>query len=251
MPRHTTPIPIILVSPPNLLETVVPRIVTERLPDFPVSKIMWVNPPDQIITMELLRDWLYTLSFRLGPAEKRVYILPQIDAAQTEVSHALLKTLEEPPEQTQIILTCRDVNSLLPTLISRCLVISPPESLSEQSETIKLGSPDTELRQNTAQEIAQKIWQNLNPQGQLYDLFSQLPKTLTLTQALEIVHTLIDLCLPQRQTKTGREKLKVLMTATGQLKVNAHIRLTLENCLLQIYLLTKGAKMAPIPQKIK
>ena len=41
-----------------------------------------------------------------------------------QAQNALLKTLEEPPEYTVILLLTSNVNSLLPTILSRCVVLN-------------------------------------------------------------------------------------------------------------------------------
>lgn len=55
-----------------------------------------------------------------------IYKVAYIEEAQNltiEAQNAFLKTLEEPPERTIIILTAPSIDSLLPTIISRCQII--------------------------------------------------------------------------------------------------------------------------------
>lgn len=51
-------------------------------------------------------------------------IILEADGLTQEAQNALLKTLEEPPEMSQIILTAPNKTTLLPTVVSRCLEIS-------------------------------------------------------------------------------------------------------------------------------
>jgi DNA polymerase-3 subunit delta' len=53
----------------------------------------------------------------------RVVIIENAEKMNTEASNALLKTLEEPPENSMIILTTTNQNRLLPTIVSRCYKI--------------------------------------------------------------------------------------------------------------------------------
>jgi DNA polymerase III subunit delta' len=53
----------------------------------------------------------------------RVYLFPGFERATAEAANCLLKTLEEPPPQVVLILTCGDVGALLPTIVSRCQVL--------------------------------------------------------------------------------------------------------------------------------
>jgi len=54
----------------------------------------------------------------------RVYIIQQSERMSEEASNALLKTLEEPPEQVVIILISSVPEQILPTLVSRAQLIS-------------------------------------------------------------------------------------------------------------------------------
>jgi DNA polymerase III subunit delta' len=50
----------------------------------------------------------------------KIYIVEDADQMNIKAANAFLKTLEEPPLDTIIILTTSRLNSLLPTIISRC-----------------------------------------------------------------------------------------------------------------------------------
>ena len=62
----------------------------------------------------------------LSPFEgrRRVYVLVNFEEATPEASNCLLKTLEEPPEKVTLILTATQVETLLPTIVSRCQVLN-------------------------------------------------------------------------------------------------------------------------------
>ncbi|RLD53919.1 MAG: DNA polymerase III subunit delta' [Bacteroidetes bacterium] len=62
----------------------------------------------------------------LSPNEAvtKIYIIENADMMTRQAANAFLKTLEEPPRDTVIILTTSKPNSLLPTILSRCQKIS-------------------------------------------------------------------------------------------------------------------------------
>jgi DNA polymerase-3 subunit delta' len=62
----------------------------------------------------------------LSPVEGRwrVAILTDFERATLEAKNALLKTLEEPAPKVVLILTTTDLDLLLPTIVSRCQVLS-------------------------------------------------------------------------------------------------------------------------------
>ncbi|MEA3460022.1 MAG: DNA polymerase III subunit delta' [Chloroflexota bacterium] len=76
------------------------------------------------IKIDQIRDLQRQAS--LSPLEGRwkAYIIRQMGQATTEASNCLLKTLEEPPAHVILILTASNVQSLLPTVVSRCQVLN-------------------------------------------------------------------------------------------------------------------------------
>ena len=71
----------------------------------------------------------FTSSFALtniDSAKKKIGIIYDADRMNAEAQNALLKTLEEPPPESLIILTSGNAGMLLPTTISRCRTITLP-----------------------------------------------------------------------------------------------------------------------------
>lgn len=54
----------------------------------------------------------------------KVYIVNEAEKMGVEAQNALLKTLEEPPEYVVILLLTSNVNILLPTILSRCVLLN-------------------------------------------------------------------------------------------------------------------------------
>lgn len=54
----------------------------------------------------------------------KVYIISEAEKMTVQAQNAILKTLEEPPQYAVIILLTANVNSLLPTILSRCVVLN-------------------------------------------------------------------------------------------------------------------------------
>lgn len=53
----------------------------------------------------------------------KVYIIGDAEKMTVQAQNALLKTLEEPPEYAVILLLTSNVNALLPTILSRCVML--------------------------------------------------------------------------------------------------------------------------------
>jgi DNA polymerase-3 subunit delta' len=63
---------------------------------------------------------LDVVGFRPFEGRRRVFIVDPADALTVEAQDALLKTLEEPPPSTTIVLVSAYPDTLLPTILSRC-----------------------------------------------------------------------------------------------------------------------------------
>jgi DNA polymerase-3 subunit delta' len=72
---------------------------------------------------------------RPNEAGCRVFVLTDADFMTIQAQNALLKLMEEPPDHVFLILTCADVQALLPTVRSRATVIPmevlPPDRCAE------------------------------------------------------------------------------------------------------------------------
>jgi len=60
---------------------------------------------------------------KLTRSKKRVLLLENIESASTESLNAFLKSLEEPQENISFIMTSSNVSGVLPTIVSRSVVI--------------------------------------------------------------------------------------------------------------------------------
>ncbi len=65
-----------------------------------------------------------TVAIKPYSSPKKIYIMNEGEKMTVQAQNALLKTLEEPPEYTVIIILTTNVESLLPTILSRCVVLN-------------------------------------------------------------------------------------------------------------------------------
>lgn len=65
-----------------------------------------------------------TVAIKPYSSPKKVYIMNEGEKMTVQAQNALLKTLEEPPEYTVILILTTNVESLLPTILSRCVVLN-------------------------------------------------------------------------------------------------------------------------------
>ncbi|MBO5055562.1 MAG: DNA polymerase III subunit delta [Lachnospiraceae bacterium] len=65
-----------------------------------------------------------------GP--KKIYIINEGEKMTVQAQNALLKTLEEPPEYAVILILTANANALLPTILSRCVLLNMKPVKDEQ-----------------------------------------------------------------------------------------------------------------------
>ena len=95
------------------------------------KKVIWSEHKDvglvlaysREIYVDAIRDLEYESNFRPFEGSARVFVIEEADKLNEESSNALLKTLEEPPATTHIILITARPASLLPTIRSRSQVV--------------------------------------------------------------------------------------------------------------------------------
>ena len=76
------------------------------------------------ITIQQVRELERELSFRAFSGRKKIAIIDPAHLMNFSAQNALLKTLEEPPRDSLLILISTSVGGLLPTVLSRCLRLS-------------------------------------------------------------------------------------------------------------------------------
>lgn len=108
-----------------------------------------------IIRVPVMRELEREANFRPFEGAARVFIVENADTMNESASNALLKTLEEPPPTSHLILTTSNPTALLPTIRSRCQTIRFAPIPREAIETFlieekKLPTADAALLSRTA-----------------------------------------------------------------------------------------------------
>lgn len=81
--------------------------------------------PSKDIVVDQIRDLLdHRLSLKRYEGRRRFVIIDPAEAMNPQAQNALLKTLEEPPDDTTLVLASGSPDSLLPTIRSRCLRVA-------------------------------------------------------------------------------------------------------------------------------
>lgn len=148
----------------------------------------------------------------------KTVIIYQADTMTPQAQNAFLKTLEEPPANSLIIITASNKNSLIPTIISRCQII-------------RIANED-----KTSKEKLNKYWEKWQKITQ-----STLDKKLGLASKLkkEDLNQFI-FALQNQIKKKGSNKLKIkswlenLITARQMLENNVNLHHVVDWLILKL-----------------
>lgn len=95
-------------------------------------KVISGNHPDvrifdddtEALKIDQIRELQRELALSPLEGQYRVTLLANFERATTGAANALLKTLEEPAARVVLILTASDIGALLPTIVSRCQILT-------------------------------------------------------------------------------------------------------------------------------
>lgn len=148
-----------------------------------------------------VRDLVRELSLHPVEGGSRVAIVTAADRMTDDAQSAFLKTLEEPPARTVIILTAVDEERLLPTIRSRCvrLRLGPVARPDVERILVEAGLVDAPLAARLARLSAGRPGDAM--------AFARAPESLAIRG--EVARTLLDLAAAHRadRLRIGRDLL--------------------------------------------
>lgn len=187
--------------------------------------LIQLNEDGTGIKIDDVRNLQSLLSYSAANDQKRIVLLHGFESTKPVAQNALLKLLEEPPENTQFILITKNLESILPTVKSRCFVVFENTSSSPQSQT-------EEPLPFTPEEILQKV--KASSVGELLafsDQFGERPEAILVLESL--AHHLHQL-LQDKPTRETATHLTAVQTAIRDLQGNINQKLTLDHCWMEL-----------------
>jgi DNA polymerase-3 subunit delta' len=87
------------------------------------ADVQWVRPEmkSRQISVDQIRELIQTVNLKPTEAAWKVAVIVAADRLNTQAANAFLKTLEEPPSRSILILLTAEPQQLLETILSRCL----------------------------------------------------------------------------------------------------------------------------------
>lgn len=183
---------------------------------------------DQSLKIEAVRQLQHALSLTSTTNQTQYHLILEAQNLTLPAQQALLKTLEEPPANTQIILTADKKNSLLPTILSRVSLLilkdAIPSSAADSDSLNSFLRLLPSLQVTPLIKLAQTIAKD-NPSAFLTSLQDRLR-----------------LSLPTQPTLNRAKAIALTQTALNDLKTNITKDLLLSHLFLNLQQLAQPSK---------
>ncbi len=87
------------------------------------ADVHWVRPESKsrVVTIDQMRELMREVQLKPTEADYKVAVIVGADRLNVQAANAFLKTLEEPPPKSVLILLSTEPQRLLETILSRCL----------------------------------------------------------------------------------------------------------------------------------
>jgi DNA polymerase III subunit delta' len=116
-------------QPPKLSGTGLPMdscdhcLACRKVDDETHPDVIWIRPESKlrVVTIDQMRALMQTIHLKPTQAPFKVGVIVSADRLNVQAANAFLKTLEEPPADSIIILLTTEPQRILETIISRCL----------------------------------------------------------------------------------------------------------------------------------
>ena len=97
--------------------------------------LQFIRPEGSLLKIGQIRELQKQIIYEPLEARRKIYILADTERMNPEAENCLLKTLEEPPAASVLILLTSNIQALLPTTRSRCQILQfhpmPTQALAE------------------------------------------------------------------------------------------------------------------------
>jgi DNA polymerase III delta prime subunit len=178
---------------------------------------------EKAVGIAQVRDFQKRIFLKPFKSEQKAVILEAGNGLTLESQNALLKVLEEPPKNTIIMLLVESVEPILPTILSRCKIISLDKDVIEKGHL----------------EEYRKILLSLKNSGVGDRLRLAQDNSKDKETALQFIEGLILSSESILKTSPKRElagAIKLMQKTYTEIKsTNANLRLAIENLLLNLF----------------
>ncbi len=198
-----------------------------------------IAPEKSSLGIEIVRDLQKQLSYAATAQRPRWIALLQAETLTTTAQNALLKTLEEPPPHTFLILCTAYPDQLLETIRSRTLEVKDRILMEATGDRSSSSSSTT----NNSTHDSGPEYEDAC-MGSLAQACERAEEFKDKEQATQYIHTLLAGAYSELEQAAKNEKteavekhsrnLRLLLTTDSQLQANCNIKLTVAELFMQL-----------------
>ena len=182
----------------------------ENDPDFAIFET-----ESESIGIEIIRELKYKIVRKPFQRTIKIFFISHAEKLTLQAQNALLKTLEEPPQHSYIILSSPTSDLLIPTVVSRCQIIILPGNENQQNENISLAFIKDLISKNPGQRI---------------EIISQFTKNKD--EAIQFCNSVLKILHYRLITKKQAFNCSLVLKSLKLLNQNINPKLVLENMVL-------------------
>ncbi len=116
--------------------------------------LQFIRPEGSLLRIGQIRELQKQIIYEPLEASRKVYILTDVERMNAEAENCLLKTLEEPPASSVLILLTSNIQVLLPTTRSRCQILQFHPMPTQELTTVLMDRFSVAPEQATTLSIA-------------------------------------------------------------------------------------------------
>lgn len=142
---------------------------------------VYILKQDEVnITKDVIKDLLNKLSTTSQFNNKKVYIIDKTEYLSDTVFNAILKTLEEPKEGIYAILISNNIDSVKPTIVSRCQKIF----LTSSMDKLELNEEIEEITNDLINSIEENGPKTIAKNYKMYNIISDRDKFIKVLKTM-------------------------------------------------------------------
>jgi DNA polymerase III delta prime subunit len=118
------------------------------------SDVFWVkkNADKKEITVDVINEMINQFNLA-AVSDKKLFIVFQAELMNTSAQNKLLKTIEEANDNTTVMFTCQNLDRILPTVRSRCIIKYHHTKENKTLQQLAQANPDTPAIQQAAHQF--------------------------------------------------------------------------------------------------
>ena len=207
--------------------------VKAMMPPSDTEKKSAKHKPPYSYKIDAIREIVGSGAMRPQFGEARVFVFREFDTMDSRCQNALLKFIEEPAEYNRFIMTAGSLGKILPTVLSRVVVVSPEQGAES-------GVPEHERGQKPGEEreIAKAIIAGLKVKDEYSaaKAFSGVKDRQALVEVLRCLLEEFAAVMPgAKSPQKVINAADVVQKYIRRAEVNPNINITTAACIAELY----------------